>query len=157
LVQDYCPRDKVYVTIGNPNEAIINPLMSSVSRSQAHAVANHAGFSGTSKRQKRPSANILGFKGGPRHHTTTPEVPEALFNSAAEQSAHPSLPAGYSLSSASSDSCNMEACGVVSPASPPLSPSRLSSLEVGPNRSVLYTTIIHNQSRPSTPPLRLLD
>lgn len=130
MVQDYCPRDKVYVTIGNPNEAILNPLASSAPRSQALTVNNNGGFGGPSKRQKRPSANILGFKGGPRHHTITPEVPEALFNSGCEASVHPSPPAGYSLSSASSDSSNMEACGAGSPASPPLSPSRLSSVRL---------------------------
>ncbi|CDI97021.1 guanine nucleotide exchange factor [Echinococcus multilocularis] len=130
LVQDYCPRDKVYVTIGNPSEAALNPIMGSFPRSQALTINNGGGFSGITKRQKRPSANILGFKGGPRHYTTTPEVPEALFSTGTEAPAHPSPPAGYSLSSASSDSSNIEVCGAGSPASPPLSPSRLSSVRL---------------------------
>ncbi|EUB59713.1 Rho guanine nucleotide exchange factor [Echinococcus granulosus] len=151
LVQDYCPRDKVYVTIGNPSEATLNPIMGSVPRSQALTINNCGGFSGITKRQKRPSANILGFKGGPRHYTTTPEVPEALFSTGTEVPAHPSPPAGYSLSSASSDSSNIEVCGAGSPASPPLSPSRLSSVRLRRSGSSLSSKSVPTRAS-YTPP-----
>ncbi|VDK37852.1 unnamed protein product [Taenia asiatica] len=151
LVQDYCPRDKVYVTIGNPSEAILNPLTSSAPRFQALGVNNNGASGGAPKRQKRPSASILGFKGGPRHHTTTPEVPEALFNSGTEASVHPSPPAGYSLSSASSDSSNMEVCGAGTPASPPLSPSRPSSVRLRRSGSSLSSKSVPT-GVPYTPP-----
>ncbi|KAL5969455.1 Rho guanine nucleotide exchange factor 16 [Taenia solium] len=151
LVQDYCPRDKVYVTIGNPSEAILNPLTSSAPRFQALGVNNNGGSGGAPKRQKRPSASILGFKGGPRHHTTTPEVPEALFNSGTEASVHPSPPAGYSLSSASSDSSNMEVCGAGTPASPPLSPSHPSSVRLRRSGSSLSSKSVPT-GVPYTPP-----
>ena len=128
LVQDYCPRDKVYVTIGNASEAPINPLANPLPRPQPPGANNGSSPSvGLSKRQKRPSTSLLGFKGGPRHHTTTPEVPENLFKSP-EALQQLTLPSANSLSSVASSTVEVPAAAV--PPSPPLSPSRLASVRL---------------------------
>ncbi|VDL20726.1 unnamed protein product, partial [Hymenolepis diminuta] len=152
LVQDYCPREKVYVTIGNPTEAALNILGANISRLQTMSTLD--GSSSSSKRPKRPSTGLLGLRGGPRHHTTTPEVPEALFKSHGTdaQPAHPSPPTSTSLSSASSTSSTMEVCGSVgSPASPPMSPSRLSSVRLRRSGSSLSSKSVPSGSSYACP------
>lgn len=131
LVQDYCPREKVYVTIGNPSEAAINILAGAVPRTQAMTTETGSSV-GLSKRQKRPSTNLLGLRGGPRHHTITPEVPDVLLKKPnSDVPPHPSPPSSTSLSSASSNSSTLEACEISgSPVSPPLSPARIPSVRL---------------------------
>lgn len=156
MVQDYCPREKVYVTIGNPTEAALNILGANISRMQTMSTPD--GSSSSSKRPKRPSTGLLGLRGGPRHHTTTPEVPEALFKSHGTdaQPPHPSPPTSTSLSSASSTSSTMEVCGSVgSPASPPMSPSRLSSVRLRRSGSSLSSKSVPSGSSYACPSLTI--
>nr|CDS29278.1 guanine nucleotide exchange factor [Hymenolepis microstoma] len=143
LVQDYCPHDKVYVTIGNPTEAALNLLGAYIPRSQTMSTPD-GGIPG-SKRQKRPSTSLLGLRGGPRHHTTTPDVPEALFKSSGTDTrpAHPSPPTSTSLSSMQSSSSSMEACG---PAGSPMSPSRLASVRLKRSGSSLSSKSVPSGS-----------
>ncbi|VDN95891.1 unnamed protein product [Rodentolepis nana] len=143
LVQDYCPHDKVYVTIGNPTEAALNLLGAYIPRSQTMSTPD--GGTPGSKRQKRPSTSLLGLRGGPRHHTTTPEVPEALFKSSGTdtQPAHRSPPTSTSLSSMASNSSSLETCG---PVSSHVSPSRLASVRLKRSGSSLSSKSVPSGS-----------
>ncbi|VDD79759.1 unnamed protein product [Mesocestoides corti] len=141
LVQDYCPRDKVYVTIGNPSDASTHITTGSASRSQTLGSNNYGGL----RRQKRPSAGLLGLKGIPRHHTTTLEVPEGLFKTASDNP-HANLPSGGSLSSASSNSSTIEVCGTASSTSPPLSPTRPPSVRLRRSGSSLSSKSVPSGS-----------
>ncbi|KAM7542900.1 hypothetical protein Aperf_G00000004460 [Anoplocephala perfoliata] len=142
LVQDYCPRDKVYVTIGNPSEASLNRLASLTPRIQTPCTETGNSL-GVPRRQKRPS--ILGLRGGPRHHTISPEVPIGLLKKLTTDA--PLHLSPLSISSASSNSSTMEVCGTGgSPASPPLSPARIPSVRLKRSGSSLSSKSVPSGS-----------
>ena len=138
------------MTIGNASEASVNPITSPLPRPQLHAFSNGSGLgSSGSKRQKRPSTSLLGQKGGSRHHTISPEVPENLFKSpdALQQPSPLSANSLSSVLSSSSNSSTMEVCGHTVPSSsPPLSPSRLSSVRLKRSGSSLSSKSVPSGS-----------
>ncbi|VDL88677.1 unnamed protein product [Schistocephalus solidus] len=147
LVQDYCARSKIYVTIGSPVD--LNTCAATAAKTTQPSgggggnSSNHTPsapsfttiprsftMGAPTKRPKRPAANRDGTTAA-RYHTASPEVPDALFHTNASSplapfgvqttEQQPAAVVGVTASSSTEASCDdISNCQAYS-GSPPLS------------------------------------